>query len=109
MGAENLCHQAIFMNHAPGAVSPLNPEMVEVGDAVGQRAQWRGLLEGSVRPVSIVKILVLPQHHHQVPLIADQGPVQELAAKGADDPLADRVAPHRQLHLIRMIGTDVLV
>jgi hypothetical protein len=45
------------------AVTPLNPEMIQVGDAVGQRAQWRGLLEGSVWPVSIVKVLVLPQHH----------------------------------------------
>jgi hypothetical protein len=39
------------MNHATCAVTPLNPEMVQVGDAVGQRAQWRGLLEGPVRPV----------------------------------------------------------
>jgi hypothetical protein len=28
MGAENLCHQAIFMNHASGAVTALDPEMV---------------------------------------------------------------------------------
>jgi hypothetical protein len=39
------------MNHTPGAVTPLNPEMVQVGDALGQRAQRRGLPEGSVRPV----------------------------------------------------------
>jgi hypothetical protein len=38
VGAESLCHQAIFMNHAPGAVTPPNPEMVQVGGAVGQRA-----------------------------------------------------------------------
>jgi hypothetical protein len=38
VGAENLRHQAILMNHAPGAVTPLNPEMVQVGDAAGQRA-----------------------------------------------------------------------
>jgi hypothetical protein len=36
--AENLRRQAILMNHAPGAVAPLNPEMVQVGDAVGRRA-----------------------------------------------------------------------
>jgi short chain dehydrogenase len=35
VGAEYLRHQAILMNHAPGAVTPLNPEMVQVGDAVG--------------------------------------------------------------------------
>src|SRR6267154_173957 len=33
--AENLCHQAIFMNHATSAVASLDPEMVQVGDAVG--------------------------------------------------------------------------
>ena len=32
VGAENLRH------NAPGAVTPLNPEMVQVGDAAGQRA-----------------------------------------------------------------------
>ena len=41
------------MNHAPGSVTPPNPEMVEVGNAVGQRAQRRGLPEGPVRPLGI--------------------------------------------------------
>jgi len=27
-GAENLCHQAIFMNHSSGAVAPLDAEVV---------------------------------------------------------------------------------
>src|SRR5215471_4939004 len=53
VGAENLCHQAIFMNHAGGAVAPPDAEVVEVGDAVGQRAEWRGLAEGSVWPVGV--------------------------------------------------------
>ena len=35
VGAENLCHQAIFMNHAPCAVTSLNPELIQVGDAIG--------------------------------------------------------------------------
>ena len=35
VGAENLRHQAIFMNHAPHAVTPLNPELIQVGDAIG--------------------------------------------------------------------------
>jgi transposase len=34
----DLRHQAILMNHAPGAVTPLDPEMVQVGDAAGQRS-----------------------------------------------------------------------
>src|SRR5208282_1005220 len=39
VGADNLCHQAIFMNHAADAVTPPDPDLIEVGDAVGQRAQ----------------------------------------------------------------------
>jgi hypothetical protein len=61
MGAENLCHQAIFVNHASCAVAPLDPEMVQVGDSVGQRAAWRGLLQGLVRAVHVVEVLVLPR------------------------------------------------
>jgi hypothetical protein len=34
------------------------------------------------------------------------GAVEKLAAASADSALGDRVAPHRQLHPIRMIGTD---
>jgi hypothetical protein len=49
VGAENLCHQAILMNHPSGTVTPLDPELIQVGDAIGQRAQWRGLVQGSVR------------------------------------------------------------
>jgi hypothetical protein len=41
VSAENPCHQAIFMNHGPSAVTPLDPELIEVGDAIGQRAQRR--------------------------------------------------------------------
>ena len=50
MRAENLCHQAILINHASGTVAPLDPELIQVGDAIGRRAQWRGLVQGSVRP-----------------------------------------------------------
>ena len=59
VGAENLCHQAILMNHAASAVTSLNPEPVEVGDVAGQRAQRRGLLQGAVRPVVVEEVLVL--------------------------------------------------
>ena len=36
VGAENLRDQAIFVNHAPGAIAPLDPELIEIRDAVGQ-------------------------------------------------------------------------
>jgi hypothetical protein len=51
MGAENLRHQAIFVNHAPGAVAPLDPELIQIRDAVGQLPLRRCLLQGAVRPV----------------------------------------------------------
>jgi hypothetical protein len=46
--------------------------------------QRRGLLQGSVRPVGVIEVLVLAQHGHQVPLVPDQGPVEQLAAAAAD-------------------------
>ncbi len=49
--------ETIFMNHAPGAITPLDPEMVQVGDAVGHRAEQRGLFQGAVRPVGVVEVL----------------------------------------------------
>lgn len=59
--------------------------MVRVGDAIGRRgAQWRGLLQGTVRPVRVVELLVLSHHDHQVPLVPDQGTVQQLTAAAAD-------------------------
>jgi hypothetical protein len=42
------------MNHASGTVTPLDPELIQVGDAIGQRAQRRGMVQGSVRPVPVV-------------------------------------------------------
>jgi hypothetical protein len=57
-----------------------------------------------VRPVRVV-VLVLAQDSHQVALISDQGPVQQLTPTAADPAFDDRVVPHRQLHPIQMIGT----
>jgi hypothetical protein len=39
------------MNQASGAVAPLNAEVVQVGDAVWQRAERRGLAQSAMRPV----------------------------------------------------------
>src|SRR5215472_3006424 len=91
VGAENQCHQAILMNHATGAITSLNPELVKVGDVVGERAQRRGLLQGAVRPVGVVEVFVLSQHGHKVPLVPYQGPVEQFAAAAADPPFHDRV------------------
>src|SRR6266705_405486 len=49
------------------------------------------LAKATVRPGGVVVPQVLGQHLAQVVLIDDQHPVQELAAQGADDSLADGV------------------
>jgi hypothetical protein len=69
VGAENLCRQAIFMDHASGAVTPLDAEVVQASDAIWQRAERPGLVQGLVWPVRIAGSLVLAQDYHQVPLV----------------------------------------
>jgi hypothetical protein len=54
VGAENLCHQAIFVDDATRAVVPPDPEVIQVGDAIWQGAERRGLVQGAVRPVGVV-------------------------------------------------------
>jgi hypothetical protein len=39
VGAENLCHQEIFMNHTSGAVAPPDAEVLQVGDTIWQQAE----------------------------------------------------------------------
>ena len=62
MRAENLCHQAILMNHASGAVAPSDTEVVQVGDVIWQRAKRRGLVQGAVRTVRVVATRGRPGH-----------------------------------------------
>jgi hypothetical protein len=59
-----------------------------------------------MRPVRVGVIDVLAENEPEMPFTRDQYPVQAHAAGTGDPPLGDRVAPHRQLHLIRVIGTD---
>jgi len=48
---------------------------------------------------------VLAEDQSRVPFASDQDPVQALAAGTAHPALCDRIAPHRQLHPVRTIGT----
>jgi len=57
------------VDDATRAVVPLDPEVLDVGDAIRQGPQWRSLIKGAVRPVRIVEVLVFPQHRHQVALV----------------------------------------
>jgi hypothetical protein len=58
-----------------------------------------------VRPVLIVVDLVRAQDPPEMGLVPDWGSVEKLAAASADLAFGDGVAPHRQLHPIRTIGT----
>jgi glutamate/tyrosine decarboxylase-like PLP-dependent enzyme len=75
VGAENLCHQVIFVDDAARAVTPPHAELIQIGEAICQGTHRRGLVQGTVRPVGVVEALVLAQHGHQVALVPDQGPV----------------------------------
>jgi hypothetical protein len=59
------------VDDATHSVMPPDPEMIQVGDIIWQGPQWRRLVQRTVRPVRIVEVLVLPQHHHQVALIPE--------------------------------------
>ena len=87
VGAENLRHQAVFVNHALGAIAPPDAEVVQVGDAIWRGAERRCLVQGAVRPVGVAVVFVFAQHGHQVSLIPHQGPVPAL--RGARSVLAD--------------------
>jgi hypothetical protein len=67
------------MNHASGAVAPPDAQAVQVGDAIGQRAERRRLVQGAVRPVPV----------------PDQGPVQQLTPAAANPAFHDRIHPRR--------------
>jgi hypothetical protein len=49
-----------------------------------RRVQRRGLVQGGVRPVGVVEVLVLVRHGHQVALVPAQGLVQQRRPAGAD-------------------------
>ncbi len=51
VGAENLYHQVIFVDDATSAVTPLDAEMIQISNTIGQAPERRGLLQGAVRPV----------------------------------------------------------
>jgi hypothetical protein len=76
----------------------------------GRRCRrWYGrvVLEGSVWPVFVVVRGVGVEHRGEVSLVVDQEPVGAFAPYGADPSLGVGVGPHRQLHPIQTIGTDV--
>ena len=56
--------------------------LARIGDRCGQRVQRAGVRDALMRSMSVVELLELAQGMAQVPLVPDQGPVQELAPAG---------------------------
>lgn len=48
----------------PGAVTPLDLELIKVCDHIGQRAERRFPFQGPVRTVGVVEVLVLAHSPH---------------------------------------------
>jgi hypothetical protein len=71
------------------------------------RAVGDALADALVRPGGVVVLLVFGENGSQVRFAEDQAAVKEFAPQGADEALADRVGPRRQLRPIQMIGTGV--
>ncbi len=86
-GCRNSCDQAISVSHAAGAVLPLDPELIQAGEAAGERAPWPCLVHGRLGPVGVAEVLVPTQDGHRVPLVPDQGTVQQLAPAASVPPL----------------------
>ena len=80
------------MDDATRAVMPPDPEMCcRPGYVSSLRNATQHFTDPRRRPVGVVEVLVLPQHHHQVALVPDQGPVQQLTSAAANLPLHDRI------------------
>jgi hypothetical protein len=77
--------------------------MAEVRDRV--IGPGRAELLAAMGPPPVVVCRVLGQDRPQMPLAEDQHPVGDLGPGGEHEAFRVCVAPHRQLHPIRMIGT----
>jgi hypothetical protein len=86
-----------------------NPSFAEADDGRYRRRDGvgRALVQALVGTMPVVMRRVLAKDSARVTRSYDQDPVEQLAAQGADEALADRVGPHRQRRPVQMIGTDV--
>ena len=97
--------QAILVDQATGASLSADAVLFKI-DWFGQRFQRRRRLQGTVRSVMVMVVLVRSQDLPQMSLVPDEGAVQELASASPDPAFGNRVAPHRQLHPIQVTGTE---
>ena len=95
VGARNAAHvtrpadtrgAAHRAGRAVGRCSDRSSSAGGVGSGLAERAVW---------PMVVVVVLVLGEHGGGVPLVDDQGAVEEFAADAADEAFGDRVGPRR--------------
>jgi hypothetical protein len=79
-----LCGLRVFVDDTADQIAAPGSERVEVSDGAGHRLEWCGLPEGAVRPMLVVVDLVVPQHPLEMPVIPDQGAVEQFASASAD-------------------------
>jgi hypothetical protein len=103
-----LCDLGIFVDQAAEPVPPQDPDIL-AHSGLRLTPSGRALAQRPVRAMNIIVLDVLTQDQPQVPLAGDQHPVQALTAGAGNPAFGDRVAPHRQLHPVRMIGTAASV
>jgi hypothetical protein len=109
-GASLGCHAACRYS----LISPASLVLRRIRVAGTGNVMTSGLSSGArqahavalVAAAGVVVADVLRQDRPQVLLAADEHPVGALGPYRAHETLGVSVAPHRQLHLIRMIGTD---
>jgi hypothetical protein len=103
------CGSLVFVDQPAEDIPALYPRCRQVGDQCwsARVVIWWPQVPGPVRAMLVIVPGVLVQDRPQVPRPGDQHPVGDLGPDGADPSLGIAVAPHRQLHPIRMIGTGL--
>jgi hypothetical protein len=69
------------MDDSPETVVPTNVQArgaAHIGDRLRDRTKWRRLIHRLVRAVPVVVVLELPQRALEMPLVPDQGAIEQL-------------------------------
>jgi len=87
------CGISVLVENAAEVIGSSDVEagcLVRIGDRRRQGVQRAGVRDALVGPVGVVELFELAQGMEQVPLVPDQGAVQQLAPTGLHPPLHDR-------------------
>jgi len=91
----------VFVQDASKPIASSDPEpgyLVWVSDRGRQWVQRAGVGEALVRTMAVVEAFEFVQGVEQMPLVPDQGSIEQFVAASPDPAFHDRVGPSRQLH-----------